>query len=376
MRKIILSISLLLITFCLTAQEKKIPQKYYDFVAKLDSSINVGDATFWANNSNKKFFLNRMKTNINHPLNDSQEKELTEGVNYLVKMTPKKLITNMGNDGFFENIDLSRNEKGQIRALFRVTFPQGGLNYQDMWLGELNNKVVINDIYVYSLGEEYSKIMSRMFLLQLDKKRTEQFMAFNRAKMLIKKGNLKEGKKAYQQLPTSVQNKKTILFNFLQALMGQDGEEANEMYLEFLTKYTRIYPNDPSLALIQIDYFFLKKEYAKGLANINQLQKKLKGDIYLDFYKAIIHSAKGENELVIKLMQDLISKNKYINMAYSTIIDAYYATKNYKKLLQYLIEFCEINSLNPEDIVTPEEFKDFLASKAWKDYQAKQKQKD
>ena len=372
-KKIILSIGLLLVTFCLKAQEDSIPQKYYDFVEKLDSSVNVGDPLFWHLSSNKKFFLESIKKHLNRPLNNYQEKALSETVDYILDLTPTKLIKNMGEEGFFENISLARNSKGEIRAIFRLLLSDGSLNYHSILLGELDERVMINDIYAFSLGEDYSKLMARLFLLQKNRKIAEQFVALKRAKMLIEKGQLQQGKAAFSMLPVTLQRKKIVLLSFLQSLMKREEEDAKKMYLKFLIKYKTLYPNDPSLLLNQVDYFFLIKAHKKGLKNIEKLQKKVNGDPYLEFFKATIYQEQGLYDKSVEIMKNLIEKNRYINLAYINIMLSYNSAKNYQKLLTYLLEYAEVNTIDPKEAIDATIFADFFSSQVWKDYENGQK---
>lgn len=370
---------LLLASLNLMAQNTDVPQQYKNFAKKIDSTLNIKNSDFFSNSWDKAAFTKRIKNNITTQLSQQQLIELGTATGNICEQLTTKIISNLGDDGFYENISIKINDKGEVHATFRMIVQSGAINYHDMFLHETEGKVKIVDIHAFSLGEYFSQTMGRLFTLSLGGGKIQQnWMSFSRAKVLITQGHVKEGYKAFMTIPESFRNRKTILFAFLQATMQQEkfDDKSDGIYLKALEMFHKTYPNDPSMLLIHIDYYYLRKEYVKGLENINQLQKIVNNDPYLNIFKALIHKELKQYDKLIELIEPLIAANKYLDTVYSLALEGYYGKGNYKKLLEKLVEFSTIVGVSLKDIATTNLYPEFFKSKIWEDWQTRQNTKD
>src|SRR5262249_26702303 len=123
---------------------------------------------------------------------------------------------------------------------------------------------------------------------------SEQEFMKNFPKITQMANDLKEGKNqavsdTFRQLPASVQKEKLVLLLRLRAAQNLD----ESIYTAAIEDIRKHYPNDPSIDLLSIDYYFMKKQYAKSLECIDRLDKAVAGDPQLQVTRAGIHMTEG-----------------------------------------------------------------------------------
>ena len=366
-----LSIGLLLVTFCLKAQEDSIPQKYYDFVEKLDSSTNAGNPTFWEQGIHKQKLKAKCQRITKKPFNESQTIFLNKIVDQIGKNIATKLFASL-EDGFYENIHIFRKNNA-IHAVFRIFSISEGLNYHEMILAEDNGEVFIRDIYIYLAGEYLSETIVRVTqMIQKDSEIIKHWYILQKARNLGAQHKVPEAYELIKQLPEDMMNNKIILLNVLQ-ILSRDELKHENLFLKVFNKYESLFPNDPSLILLKLDVYLINKQYHKVIESVDALSKAVRNDVFLNYVKAMAFLELEQYDKIISLAKHMIQNNHYTPLAYILILNAYYYQNKFQEFLATLIEYSQSELTTFKELVDEKEYPNFYASQVWKDYQAKQK---
>ena len=187
-----------------------------------------------------------------------------------------------------------RKNGGQCRILFRLLLPNdGGMNYHEYMLEKQNGKVQAVDIYIYLTGEKFSKTLRRMIiptitvgnkklydkLSQKEKDFADNVSQFGQYANAVRTQKLALAESLYKKFPKSMKGSKMILILQLQfaQLKGDD-----EIYAKTLTEFHRLYPNDPAMLLVSIDYYAIKEDHKKLVNAIKKLERAVGGDPHLE----------------------------------------------------------------------------------------------
>lgn len=167
---------------------------------------------------------------------------------------------------------------GTPRPLLRLTSDLG-VNYYQFELDKQPGGIRAADILVYLSGETLSESMSTAFdaLLKSGVGRAT-LTAIKTTREHMRDRKWTEARAQFETLPTSLRKTKPLRLLELQIV----GEIDNAAYLKALDAYAKDFPNDASLALVRIDQVILKEQWAELLTVLDQLDKLLGGDPYLD----------------------------------------------------------------------------------------------
>jgi uncharacterized protein HemY len=103
---------------------------------------------------------------------------------------------------------------------------------------------------------------------------------------MLKKMNDKDYagvKELYDNMGDKLKANRTVQFTYISACRKLDPA----LYQQALEHYALMYPDGGSPYQLLIDVYYLKKEYEKGIADIDKLDKIVGGDPALDFFRAI-----------------------------------------------------------------------------------------
>jgi hypothetical protein len=217
------------------------------------------------------------------------------------------------NGGSYELLHLE-NRKGRRSALFRARTPEGALNYHKLLLARRpDGQVKAVDIYVFAAGELMSETLrraylplvvhsSRNFLEKLT--RSENDYIKNIDTILKMTNSLRDGQPqetlaAYAKLPPSLQKEKSVLIIRMRAAQAVSEAE----YAAAIEAIRTNFPDDPSLDLISLDGFVLKKQFDEALACLDRLDKSVGGDPYLDYMRGNVNLEKGDAAAALKCAQ-------------------------------------------------------------------------
>lgn len=192
-------------------------------------------------------------------------------------------------------------EKDKVQhAIFRL-YDDGSLNYHDIELKKLGKEVKIADMFIYASGEYFSETIKGLYeqLQGVKDNKGIKGNAFNWAsklaemKTLMTQGQTEEALAVYEGLPGEIKQMRAIQIMHVMIASGLDDLER---YNDAIEEYKTLYPNEPNMQLLLLDGYFIKKEYDKALAGINEIDKMINKDPFLDYYRYLTYNMLEDKE--------------------------------------------------------------------------------
>ena len=370
-KKIILSIGLLLVTFCLKAQEDSTYQKYIGFVEKLAFHLSQRDTVFFQKN-----FDHQLLANVYEKIAPHESKEDLIVMNKVLEkvgsMYHKRVYQNLGQHGSIDIVQFYLDKQHRGHAVFRLLYPSGDLNYHTILLRKIQHQIKIVNIYNFSTAEYLTETYQRhSYAAAYEGNYRANFFTSLKANALAKAGQAQAGYDSLQTLPAKFRNNCGVLFGFLKALSFA-GKKSEKVFFKVQKQFASRFPNNPSLLFLKIYYYHELGYFDQALESIQNLQKKLGGDPYLDIYQASLYYAKKDYNQAILICQQLIKDGKHLPDAFFQLLRVYQDQKKHKLVLQNLLEYAALISVKPAKALDATQFSSFYASQVWQDYQAKQ----
>ena len=269
-------------------------------------------------------------------------------------------------------------KNGENHVLFRMVLTNGGLNYHDYRIiKKSSGELKISDIYIYANGETITHQGNRIFLQaalsygmskgnKISPEEKTMASAFATLKQMNKanaKNKPRQVIKLYKQLPAKFQEQKLPM---LIALINYS-KFSEPDYIKTMEEYKKRFPGDPSLNLIMLDYYFLRKDWKTLNATIDELNRKVDGDPYLKIYTASIALTQKDYKTAMKDSQTVIDKLPYVTNAYFTYITAALKIKDFKGVTEKLqaLKKQGIN-INKSILETTPIYKEYVKSEEYK----------
>jgi hypothetical protein len=118
--------------------------------------------------------------------------------------------------------------------------------------------------------------------------------ALNRARA---SGDAEEVQRRFAELPAELRDSKPL--RLAELMSGADLEPA--AYSAIMERYRQDFPGDPSIDMVAVDYFFLKKDLPRTLEAIETVDRRVAGDPYLNVLRANAHPERrpGGREAIV-----------------------------------------------------------------------------
>jgi tetratricopeptide (TPR) repeat protein len=124
-------------------------------------------------------------------------------------------------------------------------------------------------------------------------------------RQLLNEGKNKEALEIYDRLPQKIKSMKAVQITHILITSGLDDDEK---YEAAINEYTTLYPNEPNMHLLLLDGYFIKKEYDKALHSVNEMDKMIDKDPFLDYYRYLIYKTM-EDTVHAKTSIETLMKN-------------------------------------------------------------------
>lgn len=177
------------------------------------------------------------------------------------------------------------DEKGVKHLFFRM-FGSSGLNYYDFALVRVGDSIKASDVFLYTTDSWMSANTAELadLLMKSDDPEGAADMIVKMRKKLTAKDY--DGiKQMYDNMDEKLKANKSLQLLYITACRQLD----MTLYQHALEHYAFTFPDGGSAYLMMIDAYYLKKEYEKGMAALDKLDKVVGGDPFLDFYRAIFY---------------------------------------------------------------------------------------
>jgi hypothetical protein len=220
-----------------------------------------------------------------------------------------------------------RQMDGQKTVLFRLV-AEAGVNYHEYLLADSKGRPRASDIFIYLSGERLSNTLrrsafalaqqeSRSWLEKLTKEESAYIKHFDEVRTMMDRFREKrygESLAIYRKMPPELQRDKNVLLIRNQAAMFAGDQEL----LESIEDFRRFHSDDICLDFLLIDYYVLRKEFAKAVESLDRLDLAVGGDPYLDSLRADATYRSGDKEKAFRLAENAIN-------GASDIVDPYFA---------------------------------------------------
>jgi tetratricopeptide (TPR) repeat protein len=341
---------------CKQAEQKVTKEEALKFAADMEQAAMKRKSNLIAANIILPALTSRMSKEKEIKDLDEIEKGMAQGLKN--SELNRNVYDILGKNGSFEKVKLYEKD-GMQRIIFRA-YGDDGLNYLDMELTKLNDKVGIADMMVYSSGENISKsladLMKKMMDEPNDNKVEDATATFQTIKRLMAKGNYKEAKKEFDQLPYYVKN--TRIGDVLNIQISSN--LGDEIYMKEIEKFEAKYAGDPNVQLTMIDLYFLRKDYDKALTAINVIDSVINKDSFLDYYRGLVWNVKGNSNKAIEYYKKVTESNPNFPGAYAELM-AHYLEKNDKQQAKmYFTKYKNLRDAKDDVINTYETVYPFL----------------
>jgi hypothetical protein len=206
---------------------------------------------------------------------------------------------------------------GQRRhALFRLLQPEmRGVSYHDYVLARRDDGVVMAvDIYVLPSGELLSDTVRRAFAGEHGA--DEQARAIEQLTSDVQAGRHQQALAGFDELPSAAKRDKTLLLLRLRAAQDVD----DRAYAAALSDLERYHPEDPSIDMLSIDGYLLKKQYDLALRSVGRLEKTLGGDPYLNVLRANINFESGNLDAARRAAEAAVAESPKLEVGYWALV--------------------------------------------------------
>jgi tetratricopeptide (TPR) repeat protein len=187
---------------------------------------------------------------------------------------------------------LREYESGGSRHLVFRMFGNGGLNYHDYTLVRVKDSIKAADALVYTTDELLSTTLAKLTdMMDNSLENTpEQASAIMSMNQQNNKKNYAGVKAQYDKLDEKSRRNKAIQMIYITACHSL----GTQLYQEAIEHFAVLFPDAPSGYLRMIDLYYLRKEYDKGFAAIDKMDKLIGGDKVLDYFRGNFYRLEGK----------------------------------------------------------------------------------
>lgn len=267
-------------------------------------------------------FKKKLVSNIDFDANDPYVRGFLNGVGKAGDKLALKIINEIDNGAYYNLINYRYNivEKAYYFT-FRMYSEETGINYHDYKVCSDGKNTKVNDIYIYLSGEHLSETLNRIFKMSLEDEKNSTFNSKEStvnsmfkiisAQKLLQSGKYKEAYEMVDGITGPMKNEKFFLL--IKALIASSYDD--KIYENILGEFAKLYPDDPTLYLKLIDYYFLKENYKMVHIYLDKLIFETDDD-FLNLMKAHAYL----------LQEDYVNAEKnynYIKVNYPASFSAY-----------------------------------------------------
>lgn len=339
----ILFLLLLTCTFFINAQQDNSLEKKLDLIGqKIDSTLANLDkdyinSLYDVKELSDRFLLKSENKKIKN-FNKEFYKGLSSGFDF-----GNIILTQLEGGASYDYLRYVKDEKDNYYLLFRLYGE--GLNYHKHLIKMINNEIKIVDSYIYLTGDYLSESFNSIykgvllkggFLSKLSKSKNNKSMSdlliIQKMKKLKLEGKFQEAHELYKTI--SAEGKKKKIYKISNLMIVAQLEEPK--YLEAIRDYEKDFPGDISLYIVSIDGFIMNKKYDEAIKAIDNLDKAIGGDSFLNYLRGNAYYLKSNynksEDNFLKVTEDY---PQFMD-AFDSLLTIYIETNKTKKAIEIL----------------------------------------
>lgn len=262
----------------------------------------------------------------------------------------------------------------QAIARFRLILPNGGANFLEVPLGKSRDgSVVGTDLFSLASGEHVSESMRRLYLVTaaeanqslLDRLTGAEKVFATHGNLMgkmndavLRRGDFQGALDIFAQMPQPLRELKAVQLARLAAASNAGPTE----YLDALTEFRGLFPQDPAADYHAIDFYTLRENYVEALDAAARVSDSVGGDVFFDVLGARLNLMQDDPVAARKCVEAAIDNDPTYLDAYWAAIDVELAEKDFAAVARLLDLIGERFSVEFEDLTTIEEYAEFAAS--------------
>ncbi|KAB1159581.1 hypothetical protein F7018_04525 [Tenacibaculum aiptasiae] len=342
-KKKILFILFITISFFLKAQEKESFEVRLDSIGmKIDKTLTNSNKEYLNKIYSKKSLCDRFLIESNNKKVKNFNKSFYEGFTASFDFG-NIVLKEIEKDASYDYLNIVKDKEGEYYLLFRLY--GNGLNYHKHLIKEIDGEIRIVDTYISLTGEYLSDTFGSIYkgvlykgglLKSLSKGNNNDSMSdllkIQKIRNLRSEGKLQEAHDLYNTL--SEEGKKKKIFQLSNLLTLADLDEVK--YAKAIETYEKQFPNDVSLYLVSIDGYILGEKYDEALQAVDNLDKAIGGDSFLNFIRGNIYFLKSEDKKSEDKFKEVVKEYPNFLDAYDSLLSLYIKSNNVKKAIEIL----------------------------------------
>ena len=270
-----------------------------------------------------------------------------------------------------------RSHRGRAEVVLRVFGPDG-TNYFICTPARFpDGSIAMEDLLMAASGEPMSLTLRRLMITLLVPMartaikipRQEQAILDNIGKsrtitQAIRDKDFAKALMLLKTLPREMQNEKQ--FVLLAVFAGQG--IGDETYLQEIERFMELFPGDPALDLMTIDYWLLKSDWKRGLECIDRLDAFVGGDPYLNQFRVSFLIKAGRLDDAKRAAEKLLVEEPKLLGSYNTMAlcqvkanDFAGAVGTFKKAI------VKFGALDLDPLASDPDYGEFVKSKEYAD---------
>lgn len=189
-------------------------------------------------------------------------------------------------------------DKNQSLPVVRITFPEGGTNYYELRVKEIQGQYFIHDMFIRANSQYMSETIGQAVVMMLglpsswiatiayqEGSRDEVVKRINKAVAARKKGDFQSSYDHLQELPQSVKEEDVV--NLMIVMTSANLDDAT--YRRELSIFAERHGDNPRYNFMLIDHYYYMGQYKKALAATEKMLKRYPGDAAMLQMKAVLY---------------------------------------------------------------------------------------
>lgn len=261
-------------------------------------------------------------------------------------------------------------------AVFR-TVNEFGLNYQELLLRKAENGAVnVIDMRSQVAGEFMSELMQPIYLSSLRDFTPENFKRVTNGKptILDVMPQIQEMRKAvskkdfekviriYNNIPGDLRNWKPLHLMRITASAKLDDAQ----WLKAIDDFKRLYPDDDATKHQLIDRYIIQKDFAAALIALDDLDRAIEGDPYLNVVRSNVYMAWGKPNKAIEMAAKAVDALPDMKAPYIALFDAQFESFMFADAVKTLEKIDIRFGINTDVFEKDPVFSEFCKSPAFK----------
>lgn len=331
MKQLVLLLLMPFLIISCTEKEQPITKEEAIAVGKrLQGTVNDGHSQLFDSLFMNRVFVDRIAQAAQASLDKEYKKSLTNALNK--RTIGREMLKSMAADDTYEF--LRHYEKdNQHHLIFRM-YGSSGINYHDIELVKINDRIGLADMFVYMTGENFSKTLARaMELMSKETGERSDGTVLSAAKYvqkireLMNRQEFGKALQLYEKLPPEFKKDKAMQLMHMSIVSELDQEQ----YRQALAAFEKQYGQDPSSQLSLFDLYFMDEDYDKALKVLDVLDASVQGDPMLNMYRSVLYTRMQQPEKSVQCLEALYKAKPDFGDGVLELIANYIETNNNEK---------------------------------------------